>query len=473
MYAKSLEGVLQRLLKGADFSWPDAEDLAKRFDTLRGSALLPIGRENRAQRLSAEQIANAVLSLTAPAPSFAALAAGALARLRPVGDLDPTLLREPTLHALLARLISDADARTRLVTLRLSVSENGVNSNGGARVIYDAGQQRGSTSYVSELATSALYAGPDAYDAEQRYAAVSRDLVLNQRFFSKLSREIEDSLLFDTPAGDGSEYDAHDAAKARMIKLQYRTTARFLNMSVDTHAAWPREETLVIFDGVRLVLMPPTKSTSTSIHVDLSGNRITSEDAQTVIQRFLSVLAWEDDQYAVLGHGWSGNPVPVPVPRSVPVFATAHQWFGPRRSAGQDKANRALAHYRAGCNALHAGLVTYGVLSFYKVLEVQFRQDDRMAKWIARALPALRTEPGSQDLWARFDTACGAEAPEAYIKSAYRLAAAHASTKTPSDEDEAGELSRLDTGAGVLRALARELMREKLGVDALLQAPAP
>lgn len=468
MFAKSLERVLRRLLTGADLTGVDAEDLAVRFDALRGSAFLPRGRERRDSRLTSLQIANAVLGLTAQRPRWAAQACAVLARLQPIGGANAPALREASLRELIARLLDDETARDALLHLRLSVSESGQNAHGSATAMFQTPDGPRASSYVSGFATSALAGAQEAFDSERRFARASRDLVLNRRFFVELARAIAWSANTPEPEGDGSEYDADDVHRARMGRLRIGANAFVLNMAVDTHAAWPREETLITFEGIRLILMPPTRETVTSIHVDLHGNKVSSEAAQTVIRRFLSVLAWEDDQYAVLGDGWAGNSAPVAVSRPQQAFATAEPWLPPLRGPRDDRANRALAHYRAGCNAEHAGLVTYAVLSFYKVLEVRFRRKEQIPKWIVRNLDAVRTEYGREDTWARFDAARGEQSAEDYIRIAYRHAAAHASMGTPSDEDETQELVRLNTGADVLRALARKLLVDELGIEALL-----
>ncbi|MBJ7413093.1 MAG: hypothetical protein JHD15_22425 [Phenylobacterium sp.] len=471
MFAKTLENVLLRLMQGADIAGADAQDMAARFDSLRGSALLPRGRENRSARLRSDEIANAVLGLAAHRPSWAATACNGLRRLQPLDGAAPARFREPSVRALLARLVTDEAARDAFVRIRLSMSESGVNFHGAVTAYFRLdGEVRPST-YVSDFAGSALAAGQAAYDVDRRHAPVSRDIVLSQPFFVELARAIAWSERLPAPDGDGSEYDADDAHRARMERLRIGPGAHVLNMAVETQAAWPRTETMITFDGVRLILMPPSRDTTTSIHVDLHGNRITSEAAQTLIRRFLSVLAWEDDQFAVLGYGWSGNPVPVAVPKSNLAFATAEPWLSPRRSAGEPRADRALAHYRAGVNADHAGLVSYAVLSFYKVLEIRFAKYDVLQKWIARVLPDVRAGHHDPELWTRFDLSRGEELPEAYIRKAYRTAAAHAATGQPSDEDESDELLRLATGADVLRALARKLMIEELRIDERLAAP--
>src|SRR5712664_198433 len=98
---------------------------------------------------------------------------------------------------------------------------------------------------------------------------------------------------------------------------------------------------LVKFDQYNLVLMPKTKETTQSIHLDLFANHVSDEEALSVINRFLSVLSWCGDNFAVARDGWSGNPVPVAVPRRDLAFATAFDWFFDRRISLSDEVRRA------------------------------------------------------------------------------------------------------------------------------------
>lgn len=89
--------------------------------------------------------------------------------------------------------------------------------------------------------------------------------------------------------------------------------SRFLNLAADNHVSWSPEPTLVKCDGYHFVLMPRTSENVQSIHIDLRENGLDDSSAVTVIRRFLSIMAWCDDNFATLGFGWLGNPVPVPV----------------------------------------------------------------------------------------------------------------------------------------------------------------
>jgi hypothetical protein len=148
------------------------------------------------------------------------------------------------------------------------------------------------------------------------------------------------------PAGDGSEYDEEEAKQALWKKLGVTPHSRFLNMAADNHVTWPHEPTLVKFDGHHFVLMPRTKENVQSVHVDLMGNRLDDNGATTVIRRFLSIMSWCDDNFATLGFGWSGNPVPVAIAKPELGFRTTSHFMFDRKTPSKPEALRALALYR-------------------------------------------------------------------------------------------------------------------------------
>lgn len=269
-----------------------------------------------------------------------------------------------------------------------------------------------------------------------------------------------------TPPGDGSEYDAAEAAQARLDALGVTSGSCFLQVGLDTQVTWPKTETLVKFDKFHLVLMPKTATHTQSVHVDLRANRLTREEAMTVVNRFLSTLAWCDNQFAILGHGWVGNPVPVAVPKKDLAFATTSHWVFEREIPNDDKARRALALYREGLNAAEASLSSYAVLSFFKVIELGYRESERVKKWIARSFTAVVSDIESSDSrLTRFLADCGDATPTDYIYDACRLAVAHASIKSPSDADDAKEIRRLQIASDVLQLLARRFITEKFSIS--------
>ena len=62
----------------------------------------------------------------------------------------------------------------------------------------------------------------------------------------------------------------------------------------------------------------------------------------TIINRYLSIMTWCDDQFSIAQDGWSGNPVPVAVPRRNLAFTTAQHWVFDRKIPSSEKKNEPL-----------------------------------------------------------------------------------------------------------------------------------
>ena len=333
MFAKDLEYLLAECCRQSDVSPVNAADIAARFHSLRGYGKLPRGRENRARRLSAAEIAAATFGLVPVNPNWAGHAAVILGDLRPVGGTGASFHGAANLTEAVEHLLTDRSARKGLLTLTLSVAERFTNSSGSATLAYKEGEIRQRAAFVSKMAVSLLQPGAERFfEIDGLHAPVSRGVVFNRAFFDRVETAVARSVAFPgPPVGDGSEYNQEEALQARHRALGVRNHSRFLNVGVDTQVTWPKQEMLVRFDRYHLVLMPRTKEHTQSIHVDLRANHLTDREALTVINRFLSVLAWCDDHFAVAQGGWSGNPVPVAVPRRNLAFVTAQDWPFDRR----------------------------------------------------------------------------------------------------------------------------------------------
>jgi hypothetical protein len=235
-------------------------------------------------------------------------------------------------------------------------------------------------------------------------------------------------------------------------------------IGVDNQVTWPKHEALVQFDRFTMVLMPKTKEHVQSISIDLTANKLSIKQARTVANRFLSVMTWCDDQFAVAQDGWAGNPVPTPVPRRNLAFTTAHPWIFDRKIPTDEDARRALALYREARNAEQNYLVSYAVLNYYKIVELKHPKGPKTRAWLATTFPSverkLRTE-----IVALFHKERGSNPPEKHIYDAYRLAVAHASEKTISDPDDSNESTRLHVAAEILREFARHVIATELDIS--------
>lgn len=466
MLANQLSRVLLMLCRGSDVTTEAPPDMDLRFESLRGHGRLPRGRENRGRPLTDEQIVAALLGLVATQPGWSGHVATVIAYLRPIGSRTEAFGGAATLTEALSYLLQDQTSREGLIAVRLSVAEAGTNSHGSAVITYNRDGARHQLAFVHNDAVSLLQPGAEQrYDAEQRNAPVSRELIFNRRFFEKLARSVEEARKHPSPPiGDGSEYDEEDAENERRRRLGATPTSRFLNVGVDNQITWPSKEMLIEFDRYKLVLMPKTKDHVQSISIDLQANRLSVEGARTVINRFLSLMTWCDDQFAIAQDGWAGNPVPAAVPKRNLAFTTTYHWVFDRDIPASEEVRRALALYREARNAAQNYMISYAVLSYFKVLEIRYPEGRQLRPWIARTFPLIQ---GSQDAdrMAAFLKACGTEPVEEYLWKACRVAVAHVREKHPSDPDSAEEVRRLYNAGGIMHRLARYFIRNELGVS--------
>jgi hypothetical protein len=470
MIALRLAATIFELSTGSDMSAVTRDDIMERFESLRSYGKLPRGRERQNQQLTNGEIAAAILGLVSPNPKWAGHAATILCHLRTVGGDGASFYGTTTLQEAIERILADGAARKEVVRLTVSGAESGINSHGSAMLVHEAGGAKHRVFYVPKAAVSQLQAGMEQrFDFDLQHSYVSREMSFNGRFFERIAKAIEVAKARPSPPeGDGSEYAAEEAREARFKKLGAGPGSKFLNIGVENQVTWPKEETVVQFDQYKLVLMPKTGENIQSIHVDLTANKLTGREAMTVINRFLSVMTWCDDQFAVAQDGWSGNPVPVPVRRRDLAFTTAHDWLFDRKVPENADAKRALAIYREARNAQQNYMISHAVLNYYKVVEIGHKGRGDVKNWFRDNFDRLRKQSGGRDEFEKFTKICGSEPPHEYIYDACRLAVAHAGKDSKSDPDDANELVRLHTAADVLRLFARDFIASEFGISDLI-----
>lgn len=438
MYAKNLERILCYLCEGGDLSPPSIEDYSERFKSLRGANLLPQGRERRNEQLSSTQIASAVLGLVTRRPNWTALSAIILGDLRPVGGPNASFLEANNLREVIEILLSSQDARRCLHKLTTAVGETATNSHGGAVLVYEKDGQKRQSFFVSKMAASLLAPGREiGFDPDKHRlnSPTANEMTFSPAFFSQLARECEMARLFPgMPEGSGSEYDAEEAEQARYKELGVKPGSRYLNVAVDNQVTWPKTETLIKFDRYTLVLMPKTNTNIQSVHIDLTANKLSDQEAMTVINRFLSIMTWCCDNFAIKRHGWSGNPVPVPIAKPDLAFVTAHDYIFDRKIPDSEDAMR---------NAQTNGLISYAVLNYYRLIEIRHHGKETVRKWFGDNFEELRAadEIQYQADVRRFLELCGDVEPKIYIHDSCRIAVAHAGKRSKSDPDDSNEVA--------------------------------
>ncbi len=460
MYARDLMFWLHERL-----SWNEKLDQTQtRFESLRGYALLPRGRENSGIRLSDEQIANAVLSFAHPLPGSAGLASLILGDLRPVGGAEMSYKGEENLRRVVANLVGFGDPGSNLLRLTLSVGYNRQDEEYSATISFRENDRDKTASFVSKYNFSLLSSGAEKnykHERLQNLTAVQRSF--GSTFFRDLSSGLSISRKLDRPLKtDWREYETEQEKENFYQRLGARSSSRFLNLRVDAEVAWPKEPTRTKFGGHHFVLFPKTKDYSNSISIDLVNERISVTDARSLINRMLSVMSWCEDRPASLHEGWSGNPIPVQVPRKNLAFMTMPDWYFCRTVPDDDNLKRCLAYYRDGLNASSVGLASHAVVSFFRVFETTYDTREKILSWVNDVFPEIRKSIPEYmlNIFEENREKIGVDYGN-YIYKYCRVATAHAARDVPSDPDIANESRRLFNAAEVIRMLARYFIKEK------------
>lgn len=140
---------------------------------------------------------------------------------------------------------------------------------------------------------------------------------------------------------------------------------------------------------------------------------------------------------------------------------STQNWMFNRDQLEDDDLLQRLAYYREGQNARHAGLVTFEVLSFFKVFESRERsqrgQPNPTKAWIRSVFDDVRARLRSEEI-AAFETDRGDKTVEEYVYDNCRVATAHASAQFPLDADSSPEIRRLYSAGEIIEALARHYL---------------
>lgn len=472
MYARDLMNWLHRRLSDGGA----LEQSEKRFESLRAYGLLPKGRENAGVRLSSEQIASAVLGYGHPAPGHAGHASLILGKLGPVGGVGASFQEASSLLNAVRTLVDAEKLSGGVLSINLRLERDFRGEDYVATIYFQGDGGSRVASFVSNMATSLFVSGAErAYEPERLRSLSAVQRSLGAEFFSDLSREVGASRLLNMPLKtDWREYESEEEKSQFYRRLGAQRGSSFLNLRVDAQVTWPKEPTVVNFGGHQFVLFPKTEDNSHSISIDLARSNITAEYARSLISRLLSVMSWCDDRPASVHWGWSGNPVPVPVPRRDEAFMTTYSWMFQRSFPQNENLLRCLAYYRDGLNARSVGLASHAVLSFFRVFETKYHDKAKSVGWVNSVYEKVKSGL-SGDFVQIFegDVASGCGDVGVYIYVNCRVATAHAAKDAPSDPDRAEESRRLLTAAEVMQALARLFINQEFQFSSSYFSDAP
>jgi len=239
---------------------------------------------------------------------------------------------------------------------------------------------------------------------------------------------------------------------------------RWLNCGVISQVSWPKTEKTVKYGVHIFILRPLTEKHSASVHIPLNG--MTHVQGMTVINRFLSALAWKNDQPTITHNGFSGSSVPQAIPvYQVPLgYSTTDCFPNELIEIKDEKCLRAIALYREGLGSLHN--VPFKFLSFFKVLNVFW--NDKKTKGVNPLVEGIRAELpnlADRDAQARIAEIGKQHVDVAeYLYKYGRCAVAHAFQKPVVDPDDVADLHGLSENLWLMRRLAAHVIFKHFGI---------
>ena len=233
---------------------------------------------------------------------------------------------------------------------------------------------------------------------------------------------------------------------------------RWMNLGVSGQCGWPHERVDVRFGESELVLLPQTKENSASVHIRVQSNDQLQE--LTIVNRFLSIVSWGYKDSLQNHYGWSGNPVPVPVPARNLARSINRSFLIQWNPLREPKQRLAVALYR---EAMSVNSLPYQFLGFFKIINILHRLGPAQVGWIRATLPKLSGSKAS----ARIEALSSSQPDVAqYLYESGRCAVAHAFADPLVDPDDLVHLHRLSEDLGVAQALAEYLISNELYVPA-------
>ena len=241
----------------------------------------------------------------------------------------------------------------------------------------------------------------------------------------------------------------------------------WLNVGVSGTAIWPTSETCVDFGGYSLLLRPATATTTQSAHIDLDSG-ISDLDALTLINQFLSVLSWCDDQPLENKYGWSGNPVPVSVQKELSQVGCSIAFPFHRELEIDPKARLALALYREGRTI---NSVPFAFLSYFKILNIFWEDKFRTVKGVRtnQVVEGMRLALSTVNESLARERISNLQAAHVevatYLYESCRCAVAHANTGPIADPDNMHDIRRLSADIWIIKAIAEDLITNAFGLS--------
>jgi hypothetical protein len=245
------------------------------------------------------------------------------------------------------------------------------------------------------------------------------------------------------------------------VEDRLRERGYWVGAHLRTGLTLPSNTTMVRFEGAEMLICPSTAELLPVIFY--RTNREALRDSQRLIQRFVSSLNWMNASFGTIQLEWSAGSRPTRHGNRAPGIVLTHSFYQEwlPQNLGPDQ-RLALALYREGSSISHAG---YQFLSFYKVINLKYRNGQSQKAWIASKLAMIEEDRAKKRLAKLRAELATDEAIAAYLHVSCRCAVAHASVDQPTvDPEDPEDQARLERDLPLIRALAEHLIRTEFRI---------
>ncbi|MFZ3138894.1 MAG: methylamine utilization protein MauJ [Thermodesulfovibrionales bacterium] len=252
------------------------------------------------------------------------------------------------------------------------------------------------------------------------------------------------------------------------LKELYKSHRGWLTCAVHHSIPWPEKDVLVQYAGddyfLRGLKEHGKELSSACITVRMSDK----SDLNNILKKiyvFSSILGWFKRGYVdVVGYTYGSHPI---------LYSSGKQPFMPIMCSGEygfncnympivkdNNKRKALSFWREGLRLehIHEG---YSFLSFYKVIESQFKQGKKKGDWINSAILTLNGKAGERVKALQHDNVDAG----LHVFKSCRCAVVHASLDDEIiDPDIPEDRTRIQQDLVIVHALAEKFIREELNI---------
>jgi hypothetical protein len=238
-----------------------------------------------------------------------------------------------------------------------------------------------------------------------------------------------------------------------------RQIGQWVCLNIEPTFPWPVRPQSVEFGGQILWIIPITQEDHPGVAIRRPLD-MTQEDAESLLYRFLSVVAWREDAGIIVAHRTGGSrPQMMGLNRKIGFAIRDAFDFTDLISPDEEGPRIALALMREARSLNHYG---YAFLSYWRVLELAFPKSRARVEWMEETLSTL---DGQGVREARESIASqGVENICTHLFESGRCAIAHATGKPVINPDDPRDALRLYRELPLVREMAVRAVEERFGI---------